>query len=128
VWRTACPRRTFSPATQQLPAGASLHYLVEDCTAGSGDRLGRAVAEIASDFRVAWWTLQAVVNTAALLLPRVEDLQVRRLGIDERRYRRVRWFCGPSQPPTGAESRRFERRALITSRLTLSNYDISQLH
>jgi hypothetical protein len=32
------------------------------------------------------------VNAAAVLLPDVDDLHVRRLGIDEHRYRRVRWF------------------------------------
>jgi transposase len=53
---------------------------------------GRAVAEVAADFQVAWWTVQATVNTAAVLLPEVDELQVRRLGIDEHRYRRVRWF------------------------------------
>ena len=31
------------------------------------------------------------MNAAAVLLPDV-DLHVRRLGIDEHRYRRVRWF------------------------------------
>ena len=53
---------------------------------------GRAVAEVAADFRVAWWTVQATVNAAAVLLPNIDELQVRRLGIDEHRYRRVRWF------------------------------------
>jgi hypothetical protein len=32
------------------------------------------------------------VNAAAVLLPNVDELHVRRLGIDEHRYRRVRWF------------------------------------
>jgi transposase len=36
--------------------------------------------------------VQATVNAAALLLANVDDLHVRRLGIDEHRYRRVRWF------------------------------------
>jgi transposase len=36
--------------------------------------------------------VQAAVNTAAVLLPDVDDLRVRRLGIDEHRYRRVRWY------------------------------------
>ncbi|HEY9376934.1 MAG TPA: transposase, partial [Jiangellaceae bacterium] len=46
----------------------------------------------AADLRVAWWTVQATVNAAAVLLPEVDNLHVRRLGIDEHRYRRVRWF------------------------------------
>ena len=53
---------------------------------------GRAVAEVAADYGVAWWTVQATVNAAAVLLPDVDELHVRRLGIDEHRYRRVRWF------------------------------------
>ena len=41
---------------------------------------------------MAWWTVQATVNAAAVLLPDVDQRWVRRLGIDEHRYRRVRWF------------------------------------
>jgi transposase len=47
---------------------------------------------VAAAYQVAWWTVQATVNAAAVLLPEVDELQVRRLGIDEHRYRRVRWF------------------------------------
>jgi transposase len=36
--------------------------------------------------------VQATVNAAAVLLPEVDNLHVRRLGIDEHRYRSVRWF------------------------------------
>ena len=53
---------------------------------------GRAVVEVAAAYQVAWWTVQATVNAAAVLLPEVDELHVRRLGIDEHRYRRVRWF------------------------------------
>ena len=53
---------------------------------------GRAVAEVAAAYGVAWWTVQATVNAAAVLLPDVDQCWVRRLGIDEHRYRRVRWF------------------------------------
>ena len=53
---------------------------------------GRAVAEVAADYGVAWCTVQATVNTSAVLLPEVDNLHVRRLGIDEHHYRRVRWY------------------------------------
>ncbi len=53
---------------------------------------GRAVCEVAAHYGVAWWTVQATVNAAAVLLPDVDGLHIRRLGIDEHRYRRVRWF------------------------------------
>ena len=35
---------------------------------------GRAVAEVAADYGVAWWTVQATVNAAAVLLPDVDEL------------------------------------------------------
>jgi transposase len=47
---------------------------------------------VAADYGVAWWTVQATINAAAVLPPNVDELRVRRLGIDERRYRRARWF------------------------------------
>ena len=53
----------------------------EGGAAGRGDRLGQAVG-VAADLGVAWWTVQATVNAAAVLLPEVDNLHVRRLGID----------------------------------------------
>src|SRR5215213_10307356 len=86
---TGCPRRTFTPVTTQLPARARcttrLRTAVLDAAIGSG----RAVAEVAAAHGVAWWTVQATVNAAAVLLPDVDELHVRRLGVDEHRYRRV---------------------------------------
>jgi len=88
----ACGRRTFTTATEQLPVRARcttrLKTALLDAVIGSG----RAVSEVAADLRVAWWTVQATVNAAAVLLPEVDNLHVRRLGIDEHRYRLVRWF------------------------------------
>jgi transposase len=88
----ACGRRTFTTATEQLPVRARcttrLKTALLDAVIGSG----RAVSEVAADLGVAWWTVQATVNAAAVLLPEVDNLHVCRLGIDEHRYRRVRWF------------------------------------
>jgi transposase len=93
----ACQRRTFTPATEQLPPRARSTTRLKTALLAAVIDSGRAVSEVASDYGVAWWTVQATVNAAAVLLPNVDDLQVRRLGIDEHRYRRVRWFrdeCG----------------------------------
>src|SRR5699024_3939952 len=50
-------------------------------------------AEVARAHRVSWWLVQsALTAAAAVLLPEVDQLVVRRLGIDEHRYRSVRWF------------------------------------
>jgi transposase len=88
----ACPRRTFTPATEQLPARARCTTRLRTAVLDAVIDSGRAVAEVAQDFGVAWWTVQATVNAAVVLLPSVDHLHVRRLGIDEHRYRRVRWY------------------------------------
>ena len=88
----ACGRRTFTTATEQLPVRARCTSRLKTALLEAVIDSGRAVSEVAADFGVAWWTVQATVNTAAVLLPDVDELHVRRLGIDEHRYRRVRWY------------------------------------
>jgi transposase len=90
-----CPRGTFTPATEQLPVRARCTTRLRTALLSAVIDSGRAVAEVAAEHGVAWWTVQATVNTAAVLLPNVDELHVRRLGIDEHRYRRVRWFRDP---------------------------------
>ena len=94
----ACGRRTFTTATEQLPVRARCTSRLKTALLEAVIDSGRAVSEVAADFGVAWWTVQATVNTAAVLLPDVDELHVRRLGIDEHRYRSVRWYrddgCG----------------------------------
>ena len=88
----ACRRRTFTHTTTQLPTRARCTTRLRTAALAAVIDSGRAVAEVAGEFGVAWWTVQATVNAAAVLLPDVDELWVRRLGIDEHRYRRVRWF------------------------------------
>lgn len=86
-----CPKRTFAEVTRQIPARART-------TARLRDQLleavltGRSVAEVAAAFAVSWWTVQAVVNAAALLTMDPDRTAPRRLGIDEHRYRSVRYW------------------------------------
>jgi transposase len=89
---SACARRTFIPATDQLPLRARCTTRLRTALLEAVIDSGRAVAEVAADYGVAWWTVQATLNVAAVRLPNIDDLPVRRLGIDEHRYRRVRWF------------------------------------
>ena len=65
---------------------------------------GRAVLEVAASFGVAWWTVQAVINTAAAAIANPDSRPVRHLGIDKHRYRRGRFF----RDPTTAKWRRYE--------------------
>jgi transposase len=88
----ACRRRTFTHTTSELPPRARCTTRLRTAALAAVVDSGRAVAEVAGEFGVAWWTVQATVNAAAVLLPDVDDRWVRRLGIDEHRYRRVRWF------------------------------------
>ena len=90
-----CPRGTFTPATEQLPVRARCTTRLRTALLSAVIDSGRAVAEVAAGHGVAWWTVQSTVNAAAVLLPNVDELHVRRLGIDEHRYRRVRWFRDP---------------------------------
>lgn len=56
---------------------------------------GRAVDDVAGAFAIAWWTVQATINTAVMTLSAVDDIRVRPLGIDEHRIRTVRFFRDP---------------------------------
>ena len=64
---------------------------------------GRAASETAWAHGVSWWTVQAALTAAVVMLPDGDAQLVARLGIDEHRYRSVR--CFPT--PTGGW-RRFE--------------------
>jgi hypothetical protein len=57
---------------------------------------GRAAAEAAAPFGVSWWLVQRAMDSAALTLPDVDALAPRTLGIDEHRYRSVRFFRDPA--------------------------------
>jgi len=41
---------------------------------------------------VSWWLVQALLSAAADLIGDPDDVGVRRLGVDEHRYRQVRFF------------------------------------
>lgn len=63
----------------------------------------RAASETARAHSVSWWLVQAALAAAAVLLPEVDQLHIRRIGVDERRYRSVRYFRTPA-----GDWRRFE--------------------
>ena len=91
----ACSRITFTQTTAELPLRARCTTRLRRAILEAVIDHGRPVAGVAEGFGVAWWTTQAVVNAAAVVLPDVDDLHVKHLGVDEHRYRRVRWFRDP---------------------------------
>lgn len=91
----ACSRRTFVQVTDQLPFRARCLTRLRAAVLEAVVASGRAVDEVAGAFAVAWWTVQAAINTAVMTLPAVDDVTVRLLGIDEHRFRTVRFFRDP---------------------------------
>jgi hypothetical protein len=62
----ACARRTFIPATDQLPLRARCTIRLRTALLDAVIDSGRAVAEVAADYGVAWWTVQTTLNGAAV--------------------------------------------------------------
>lgn len=100
IWRkrrwfcdnTDCAAKTFSEHTGQVPAYARSTIRFGDYVVDAVARCGRAVSEVAASCSVSWWLVQACLHTAVHALPQVDDLVVVRIGVDEHRFRRVRYF------------------------------------
>ncbi|XTR52171.1 ISL3 family transposase [Pseudarthrobacter sp. So.54] len=92
----ACPRLSFFESTAQVPHGARSTGLLRDHVVDAVISSGRAVSETAAAFAVSWWMVRAALTEACLLtLPDVDELRPRMLGIDEHRFRSVRFFRDP---------------------------------
>ena len=87
-----CGRGTFAEATDQVPPFARSTARLRHQVVAAVIESGRAAAEVARAHGVSWWLVQAALNVAVLLLPGVDEVPVTRLGIDEHRYRSVRFF------------------------------------
>jgi hypothetical protein len=91
-----CPRLSFFEATTQVPGCARSTGRLRDHAVDAVIRSGRPVSETAVAFGVSWWMVRAALNEACLLtLPDVDELSPRMLGIDEHRFRSVRFFRDP---------------------------------
>ncbi|MDN5901296.1 MAG: ISL3 family transposase [Brachybacterium sp.] len=88
----ACTRGTFAESTEQIPRYARSTTRLRDQVVSAVITSGRAASEVARAYGVSWWLVQAALAAAAVILPDVDDVRVRRLGVDEHRYRSVRWF------------------------------------
>lgn len=91
-----CPRRTFTEETAQVPRRARFTRRLREALVSAVIGSGRAAAGAASSFGVSWWLVQRALDSAALTLPDVDALAPRMLGIDEHRYRSVRFFRDPA--------------------------------
>ena len=87
-----CPRGTFSEVTDQVPAFARSTARLCQALVAAVVVSGRAASEVARAHRVSWWLVVSMLTAAADLLTDPDDVLVRRLGVDEHRYRSVRFF------------------------------------
>ncbi len=90
-----CAKRTFVEVSDQVPLRARLTSRLRALLLAAVVEGGRVVAEVAGAHRVSWWTVQKTVNAAADALTDPDLTLVRRLGVDEHRYRSVRFFREP---------------------------------
>ncbi|WP_435875192.1 ISL3 family transposase [Pseudarthrobacter oxydans] len=91
-----CERKSFCEATPQVPRRARSTRRLRETLVDAVIDSGRAVSETAMAFGISWWLVQQVIGDAALRLPDVDLLAPRMLGIDEHRYRSVRFFQDPA--------------------------------
>ncbi len=98
-----CARRTFVEVSAEVPLRARATTRLRTVVLDAVVRAGRVVSEVAATHGLSWWTVQRTVLDAAVLLTDPDSVVVRRLGIDEHRYRSVRFY----RDTTGAW-RRFE--------------------
>jgi transposase len=100
-WRCGevlCSRATFTEHTDQVPFRARLTRRLKDAlvTAAAGEI--RAVDRVAAEYGVAWPTVMRQLTVAMTTLKQQSTARprlTRRLGIDEHRFRSVRWFRDP---------------------------------
>jgi transposase len=90
-----CARRTFVEVSDQVPLRARVTTRLRAAVLEAVVLAGRVVAEVATGHGLSWWTVQRTVNAAADALADPDTVGVRHLGIDEHRYRSVRFFRRP---------------------------------
>ena len=86
-----CPRRTFTQASAAVRPRARVTERLREQVAHAIASSNRAVSDVASEYGVSWPTAhKALVAAATRWLPEPEPTT--RLGIDETRFRSVRWI------------------------------------
>src|SRR5215212_7620986 len=85
-----CPRRSFTQTSDAIRPRSRVTERLRDWVARAIAGSNRAVSEVAREYGVSWPTAhKALVAAAACWLPAPEPTS--RLGIDETRFRSVRW-------------------------------------
>ena len=90
-----CPRRTFTEQTDQLPARARVTTRLAEQVLTGCRAEPRAVSRVAHEAGLAWPTVMRLLTSTIDLSTGVDRRHVRRLGIDEHRFRTVRYLRDP---------------------------------
>lgn len=90
----ACERRSFVQTTEQLPFRARITARLSQQLVDEMRCELRAVSRVAAAHSVSWQTVMARLNPVCELVGNVDRMFIRRLGIDEHRFRKVRYARG----------------------------------
>ncbi|HLS25833.1 MAG TPA: helix-turn-helix domain-containing protein [Beutenbergiaceae bacterium] len=88
---TVCPRRMFTEVTDELPARARLTTRLAAAVVDALRCEPRAVAGVAGQHAVSWTTVMRLATSTIDVEGHADFRHVRHLGIDEHRFRRVRF-------------------------------------
>ncbi|MGP9526703.1 ISL3 family transposase [Glutamicibacter sp. AOP5-A2-18] len=91
---SACERRSFVQTTEQLPFRARITTRLSQQFVDEMSSELRAVSRVAAAHGVSWPTVMARLTTIGELVGDVDRMFIRRLGIDEHRFRKVRYARG----------------------------------
>jgi transposase len=90
-----CPRETFTEQTDQIPARARVTTRLTEQVLTACRAEPRAVSRVAHEAGLAWPTVMRMLTSTIDLSTGVDGRHVRRLGIDEHRFRTVRYLRDP---------------------------------
>jgi len=92
---TRCPRKTFTEATEQLPSQARVTTRLATRVITALRAEPRAVSRVADETGLAWPTVMRLLAATVDLASGVDGRHVRRHGIDEHRFRTVKFVRDP---------------------------------
>jgi len=92
---TRCAQRVFTERSEQIPPRHRLTGRLRARLEQAASRCGRALSDVAAEYRVSWWSVHRSLVVAAAARTPATLPPVRRLGLDETRARSLRWAFDP---------------------------------
>jgi len=92
---TRCAQRVFTERSEQIPPRHRLTGRLRVRLEQAASRCGRALSDVAAEYRVSWWSVHRSLVVAAAARTPATLPPVRRLGLDETRARSLRWAFDP---------------------------------